>query len=341
METNQKISVAIIGVGYWGPNFVRNLSEMEQIGDIFVYDLDSTRVEAIKKKYPDIKNVGSFEEILSNPDITAAFVITPVNRHFEVAKKLLLANKHVFVEKPLAQNSIECEILINLSREKNKALMVGHIMEYKPAIRKIREHVLRGDFGNILYLDAVRINLGLIRGDVSVIWDAGVHDIYTLNFILNKKPVRVSAVGAKYPEHTNVDLESVAFLTLDYGNNLLAHIHINWLSPVKMRKMMICGTKKMLTYDDVDAIEPLKIYDKGLEDDLSYRSGDTFIPKIENEEPLRNECEHFIYCALNNTKPQSDGHSGLVTVKVLEAAEESLKNQSRFVDINYNTNGTI
>lgn len=340
MEDNLKLNVAIIGVGYWGPNFVRNLIEIDNIGKISVCDLNTERLSNIKKKFPFVETVSNLGAILDNNDIKAVFVITPVNAHFSVAEKCLLAGKNVFVEKPLARSSEECKKLIQIAEEKNKVLMVGHIMEYKPEIRKIRDFISKNELGDILYLDATRLNLGLIRSDVSVLWDSAVHDIYTLNFILGKYPKRISAVGEKFSDYTKVNLECVGFLSLDYGDGILAHVHINWISPLKVRKMMVCGTKKMLTYDDINLIEPLKVYDKGVEDDLSYRSGDTLIPRVENKEPLRAECEHFIDCVLDNKKPQSDGVSGLATVKIIEAAEESMRSQSKFIDINYD-NGTI
>ena len=343
MENTQKISVAVIGVGYWGPNLVRNLLDIESVGKVFVFDLNPSRSESLKKKFPNLEVSYTFNEILSNPEIKATVIATPVNKHFEIAKQCLLAGKNVLVEKPLAQNSAECMELVRLAEEKNVRLMAGHLLEYKPAISQIRDMVKRGDIGNMLYISASRLNLGLIRSDVSVLWDSAVHDIYTINFVLGKMPKRVSAVSAKYPAYTGVNLDTVAFLVLDYGDNVLAHIHINWLSPYKYRKMTISGTKKMILYDDVDLVEPIRIYDVGVEPqqenlgapDLTYRVGDTIIPKVSNKEALRVECEHFIDCAVNNKKPQSDGMEGLQAVKIIEAAEESIRNESKFIEIKY------
>jgi predicted dehydrogenase len=343
MNNEQKISVAVIGVGYWGPNLVRNLLDINEVGKVFVFDLNLRRSEALKKKFSNLAVAYTFNEILSNPEIKATVVATPVNKHFEIAKQCLLAGKNVLVEKPLAQNSAECEALVKLAEEKNVKLMVGHLLEYKPSVVQIKNMVQKGDVGNMLYISASRLNLGLIRSDVSVLWDSAVHDIYTINFILGKLPKRVSAVGAKYPEYTGVNLDTVAFLVLDYGDNVLAHIHINWLSPYKYRKMTISGTKKMVLYDDIDLIEPIRIYDVGVEPqdenlgapDLTYRVGDTIIPNVPNKEALRAECEHFIDCVINNKKPQSDGVEGLNTVKIIESAEESMRNESKFIEIKY------
>lgn len=343
MDYIQKVNIAVIGVGYWGPNLVRNFFEIPEVGRVFVYDLDFKRLELMKQKFPQVEIASSIENILNNPEIHAVSVATPVNKHFEVVEKCLRAGKHVIVEKPLAQSSRECEELIRIAKENNRKLMVGHIMEYKPAIREIKNYIERGELGDILYIDASRLNLGLIRGDVSVLWDAAVHDIYTLNYILGKRPISVSAIGEKYSKHTGVNLESLAYLVLNYGDGLLAHVHLNWLSPIKKREMMICGSKKMLTFDDVSLTEPIRIYDRGVEPknerinfpDLNYRVGDTLIPRIKMDEPLRTECEHFIDCVMNNKEPQSDGIAGLITVKVLETAEKSLKANSQFIYIDY------
>lgn len=343
MTNEQKISVAVIGVGYWGPNLVRNLLDIENVGKVFVFDLNSRKSELLKKKFPNLEVVYNFSEVIFNTEIKAIVVATPANKHFEIAKQCLLAGKNVLVEKPLAQNSAECAELVKLAEEKNVRLMVGHLLEYKPSIKQIKEKIEKGEMGNILYISASRLNLGLIRNDVSVLWDSAVHDIYTINYILGKLPKRISAVGAKYPAYTGVNLDTVAFLVLDYGDNILAHIHINWLSPYKYRKMTISGTKKMILYDDIDLVEPIRIYDVGVEPqqenlgapDLTYRVGDTIIPNVSTKEALKSECEHFIDCAINNKKPQSDGVEGLNTVKIIEAADESMRNESKFVEIKY------
>lgn len=340
---DHKINVAVIGVGYWGPNLVRNFLDINEVGKVFIFDLDQQRSELLKKKFSNVEVANTFNEILVNPEIKAAIIATPVNKHFESACQCLLAGKHVFVEKPLAQTSSECELLVRFAKEKGVQLMVGHLLEYKPSIKQIKEKIEKGEMGNILYVSASRLNLGLIRSDVSVLWDSAVHDVYTINYILGKLPKRVSAAGAKYPAYTGVNLDTVAFLVLDYGDNILAHIHINWLSPYKYRKLTISGTKKMILYDDIDLIDPIRIYDVGIElqhdnlgaPDLTYRVGDTILPKISTEEALKLECEHFIGSVFNNKKPQSDGIVGLNTVKIIEAAEDSMRNESKFVEIKY------
>jgi len=333
------IKIGIIGCGYWGPNIIRNFYETDGTEVAICCDLNPDRLDFIEKRYPSIKITEKYLDVLKDPRIDAVAIATPVSTHFALAKEALSHNKHVFVEKPICSTSLQAASLIDFSNKKKKVLMVGHVFEYTAAVNKIKEIIESGEIGNVFYFNAWRVNLGIFQHDINVIWDLASHDISILYYILKEKPLSLNATGIS---HVKSGMENIAYITLHFKSNLIAHIHVNWLSPVKIRQIVIGGDKKMIIYDDIEPSEKVKIYDKGItiknknqEDTLKaelqieYRSGDVYLPKLEPTEALRVECRHFLDCILNKRTPRSDGESGLRVVKTLEAAQRSLENHGR------------
>ena len=332
--------VGVIGLGYWGPNLARNLSANPRARLAALCDLDEARLRSQSRLYPAVRSTTSLSEVLEDASIDAVAVATPVRTHFALAKEALLAGKHVLVEKPLATTSVEAEELISIAEERGRVLMVDHVFLYSPAVQKLAELHREQVFGEIQFVDSVRINLGLVQQDVNVIWDLAPHDLSIFDFVLSRTPKSVLAVANTHPGTT---MESVAHLHLDYGDGLIASVHVNWLSPVKIRHLLIGGSRKSALYNDLDGSEPLKLYDRGVElaDGpeerarrlVSYRAGDVVSPKVDRVEPLRNLIEHFAMCAETGATPLSDGRSGLRLVRALEAADRSLEKGGVFVDI--------
>lgn len=333
------LSIGVVGLGYWGPNLLRNLYESRSCRQLYCCDLDAGKVERAVHRYPGTQGVHSFGELLENGQVDAIVVATPVSTHFELAKRALLAGKHVFVEKPMAASSGEALELIHLAEAKGRTLMVGHTFEFSPPVLKIKEVISKGELGKIYYISASRVNLGLHQKDVSVIWDLAPHDFSALFFWLGETPRQVSAMGRDFVQR---GIPDVAFINLEFPSGAIAHVHVSWLSPSKLRRTAIIGSEKMLVYDDTENIEKVKIYDKGVdykdpetfgEYQLSYRAGDVVSPRLDTFEPLHMQMSHFIECCLTGKKPRTDGYSGLRVVKVLEAAEESLRRSSAVVEI--------
>jgi predicted dehydrogenase len=337
------INVGIIGYGYWGPNMVRNFMEIGGATVKAVSDMRPERLKLVKSRYPTIETMTEPDSIFADPDIDAVVVVTPVSTHYELAKRALLANKHVLLEKPFTETSAQGQELLDEAKKRNLVIMVDHTFVYTGAVRKIRELVESGELGDIYYYDSVRVNLGLFQHDVNVIWDLAVHDLSILEYIYPGKPVAVSATGIS---HVPGSPEDVAYLSLFYDNQMISHIHVNWLSPVKVRRTLVGGSNKMVVFDDLDPSEKIKIYDKGISlsrspesiDEvyqmlIGYRSGDMCAPRIENLEALRVEANHFVDCIENGTQPIASGESGLRVVRVLEAASESMKNQGQPVNL--------
>ena len=333
------MKVAVIGVGYWGPNLIRNFFAADEIDAIVAFGLDEDRLAKMRKSFHGIETASDYSQIIERPDIDIVVIATPVSTHHKIAKKALAAGKHVFIEKPMTSTAAEAEELIDLAEKKNLKLFVDHTFIYTGAVRKMKEIITSGRLGDIYYFDSVRINLGLFQHDVNVIWDLAPHDLSIADFLLEKKPLAVSAVGSC---HVGNGLEDIAYLTLSYENNLIAHFHVNWLAPVKIRKTLIGGTKSMIVYDDTEASEKIKIYDKGIDvttregvyDTLvQYRTGDMLSPKLDQTEALAAGTRHFIDCILNGKTPITDGHAGLNVVRVLEASGESIKNGGRLVEL--------
>ncbi|MCJ7580101.1 MAG: Gfo/Idh/MocA family oxidoreductase [Candidatus Aminicenantes bacterium] len=326
------INVGIIGYGYWGPNIARNFNASGKTNLISICDLDEGRLHLARSHFPFVKTFTNPEELISSPEINVVAVVTPVFTHHKLAKLALESGKHVFVEKPFTSTVKQGEDLINLAEKRNLKIMVDHTFLFTGAVRRMREIIQSGELGTLLFYDSVRVNLGLFQHDINVIRDLATHDFSIMNYLIDKKAVSLSAAGTK---HFGRDFEDVAYVTVHYDNGFIAHFHCNWLSPVKIRKTLISGDKKMVVWDDLSTDEKIKIYDKGVNIDsangihkllVSYRSGDVHIPKIDNTEALKAEVEYFEECIENNTKPFNDGEAGLQVVRLLEAADLSLQN---------------
>jgi predicted dehydrogenase len=328
--------VGVLGLGYWGPNHVRNLYGLQSVERVYACDLDPKRREHVQRLYPGVITVANFEDLLNDPEVEAVVVATPVSSHFPMARTALQAGKSVLVEKPLAMSREEALELIRLARRNRCVLMVGHTFEYSAPVRKIKQILDGGELGDIFYISSTRANLGLFQRDVNVAWDLATHDISIITMLMGRMPVAVSCQGySHYRDRT----EDVALLTLDFGGSVVAFVHVSWLDPNKIRRTTIVGSRQMLVYDDTATQEKIRIYDKGVtlhpyydtfgQFQLSYRYGDIHIPRVEETEPLKVECEHFVGCILNGSAPLTDGFSGLRVVSVLEAANESLRRDGR------------
>ncbi len=331
------IRVGVIGCGYWGPNIVRNFNSFEGSKVISVCDRDEKALKRAKKSYPDLRTVMDSHELISAPDIDAVVIVTPVFTHYELAKEALLQGKHVFVEKPLTYTAAQAEELVELADRKKLGIMVDHTFLYTGAVRKIKQLIDDGTLGDLLYFDSMRINLGLFQHDVNVVWDLAPHDLSIMDYLIKDLPVGIVATGAA---HYNHGMENVAYITVYFPKNIIAHINVNWLSPVKIRMTLIGGQKKMLVWNDMAPDDKIKVYDKGVEIGnkegvydllVSYRSGDMWAPKVDSAEALKLEVEHFMKYIENGKSPINDGASGLRVVRMLEAANESLKNKGKLV----------
>ncbi len=335
------IGIAVIGYGYWGPNLVRNFAQVEGAGIVAVCDARAERRAVVDKVYPAATTYADVDEMLADPRVDAVAVATPVSTHFALAMKAIGAGKHVFVEKPFTATSAEAEALIAAADAAGVTLMVDHTFIYTSAVRRMRELVTTGELGDLYYYDSVRVNLGLFQSDVSVIWDLAVHDLSIMDFLLARQPSAVSAVGIA---HVADRPENMAYITCFFdGTPLLAHFHVNWLAPVKVRQTMLCGSEKMIVFDDIEMSEKIKVYDKGIvfgEQDeqryqrhVGYRTGDMWAPRLDNVEALAVEANHFIECIRSGETPQSDGRAGLRVVRILEAATRSLEKKGEPVEL--------
>jgi predicted dehydrogenase len=333
---NRQIGIGVIGYGYWGPNLVRNFSNGESTNLIGVCDLDPGKLVTSQRLYPGITTTSDFRDLLTNPEIDAVAIATPARTHYDLALAALKAGKHVFVEKPLAPTSEQVRRLIDEADRRNLILMVDHTFLYTPAVQKIRELIHTDSLGEIYYYDSIRSSLGLFQSDVNVIWDLAVHDISIINYILKEKPVSVSATGSC---HVAGSPENMAHITLFFESKCVAHVSVNWLSPIKVRQTFIGGSRKMIVYDDVEPTEKIKVYDKGITLNpssenahqlrIGYRAGDMWAPHISAKEALQSEVEHFVDCVRNDQQPISSGDSGLRVVEILEAASHSILEQGR------------
>jgi predicted dehydrogenase len=325
------LNVGVIGCGYWGPNLVRNFSQLTECDVLSIADLSEDRLAHLKTLYPGIGITTDYSAVINDPEIDAVAIATPVHTHYKFASEAILAGKHVFVEKPLTASVEEAESLVALADRHNRKLMVGHTFEYTSAVRKMKEIIDSGELGQIYYVNAQRLNLGLFQKDINVVWDLAPHDISIILYLLGQEPKAVSTMGAS---HVNPSVEDVAVLTMHFSGDLIAFIQTSWLDPDKIRKMTVVGSRKMMVYDDVHPSEKIRIYDKGVEipkhyDSFaefhySYKYGDIVIPRIEGTEPLRTELSHFVDAIRRDISPLSDGRSGLRVVKILEAAQRSL-----------------
>ncbi len=334
------MKLAVIGCGYWGPNLVRNFIQSNKVEGIVCCDIDQKRLERMKSLYPSVEVVTDYKDLLEREDIDAVAIATPVRTHYPIAKDFLLHGKHVLVEKPFTHSYETSYELIKLAEEKKLILMVDHTFEYTAAVNKIKGIIENGELGKILYISCIRVNLGLFQPDINVVWDLAPHDISTILYITGEFP---SSVNCQGKAHFHENIEDVATTTLNFKNGIIAFIHSSWLDPNKIRRTTIVGTRRMLVYDDIEPQEKIKIYDKGVEVPpyydtyadfhFSYRYGDIHSPRIEDYEPLKKECDHFIECIRRRIPPLTDGYSGLRVVSILEAASKSLKLSGRAVPV--------
>jgi predicted dehydrogenase len=334
------MKLAVIGCGYWGPNLVRNFVQSNKIQELICCDLDPKRLVRMKNLYPSVEALSDYKELLQRPDLDAVAIATPVKTHHPIAKDFLSAGKHVFIEKPFTHSYETALELIKLAEDKQRVLMVGHTFEYTAAVNKVKEIIASGELGKILYISCTRVNLGLFQPDINVVWDLAPHDISIILYLMGEVPVSINSQGKA---HFNHEIEDVATTTLNFKNGLIAFIHNSWLDPNKIRRTTIVGSRKMLVYDDIEPQEKIKIFDKGVEVppyydtfadfQYSYRYGDIHSPRIDDYEPLKKVCDHFIECIKTGRTPLSDGYSGLRVVSILEAANKSLKLNGKAVAI--------
>jgi predicted dehydrogenase len=334
------VRIAQVGLGYWGPNLARNLATVDG-GELGVLcDLDRSRLDRMGRQIPGARRVTEFEAVRDDAEVDAIVLATPVETHFTLARQALEAGKHVFVEKPLARTSAECEELIRIADARDLRLMVGHVFIYNAAVQRVKQFIVSGELGEIYYVYSQRLNLGQIRSDVNAMWNFAPHDLSILCHWLDAEPSMVTASGHAYIQP---GIEDVVFLNLDFPGDVGAHVHISWLDPLKVRRMTVVGSEKMVVYDDVSADAKIMLYDKGVtrrlndgsraslgsyrtfgEFQLLLRAGDVVIPKVEFSEPLKAECQHFVDCIVSGETPRSDGRQGLQVVRALEAADRSI-----------------
>ena len=334
------VGIGVIGYGYWGPNLVRNFSEAASSRVVAVSDLREHRLAEIHSRYPTIKTTTAHRDLIDDPAVDAVVVATPVSSHFDLAMEALLAGKHVLVEKPLASSAREAALLVETAARLDRTLMVDHTFVYTGAVQKIKQLVDSDRLGRLYYYDSVRVNLGLVQHDVNVLWDLAVHDLSIMDYVLGRQPYAVAATGAAHIPGRPVN---TAYLTCFFADNVLAHFHVNWLAPLKIRRTLIGGDRQMIVYDDLEPSEKVKVYDKGITLDdgetgaynlrVGYRAGDMWAPQLDLTEALRVEAQHFIQCVRQRQQPRSDGAAGLRVVRILEAATQSLENGGQPVEL--------
>ncbi len=325
------LKIGVVGYGYWGPNLVRNFSEIDEARVVAVSDLNDARLKLVKARYPTIDITTDYRQLIARTDIDAILIATPVSAHYPIALESLKAGKHLFVEKPLTETLQQGIELIEEAEKRKLLLHVDHTFIYTSAVRKMHELVEKGELGDLYYYDSVRVNLGLFQPDVNVIWDLAVHDLSIMNYVFPLKPLSVSATGMN---HVPGKPANIAFLTLYFENNAIAHFHVNWLAPVKLRRTLVGGSRKMIVYDDLEPSEKIKVYDKGLIFDgtkeslyqtlIGYRTGDMWAPQLDTVEALRLEARHFAQCIEQGKPSLTDGRAGLAVVRILEAATQSM-----------------
>lgn len=334
------VKVGVIGCGYWGPNLIRNFSDIPGAEVVVVCDLDADRLDPILSAYPFVATTTDAAALISMPELDAVAIATPVSTHFDVALAALRAGKHVLVEKPLAASSEEALRLIDEAEKRSLVLMVDHTFVYSGTVRTVRDLIANDGIGDITYYDAVRVNLGLFRHDVNVLWDLAVHDLSIMDYLLEQRPCAVSATGAR---HVVGGTENIAYITVFFEDNLIAHVHANWLAPVKIRHTLIGGTKKMIVCNDIEPVEKVRVYDRGITvtDDpestrrlrIGYRTGDMSAPEVDMTEALRTEALHFVRCIANAERPITDGEAGLRVIRILEAATRSVAGRGKPVEL--------
>ena len=334
------IKIGVIGYGYWGPNLVRTFAEAQHGTVVAVSDLDPKKLATVNKRYPAVKTTNDFQDLLRDPEIDAVAIATPVSTHFEFGMAALKAGKHVWLEKPMTETSLQARKLCDEAAKRNLTVFVDHTFVYTGAVRKMGDVIKSGDLGRVYYYDSIRVNLGLFQRDVNVISDLAVHDFSILDYLLGEHPVAISASGINHFPGTP---ENLAYITLFYDSGTIAHVNVSWLAPVKVRQILLGGSKKMITCDDLEPSEKVKIYDKGIsftedpkqiqEMRVGYRTGDMMAPKLDGTEALRLAGDHFIDCIINKKTPQTDGSLGLRVVELIEAATSSMRGRGETVYI--------
>jgi predicted dehydrogenase len=331
----------VIGCGYWGPNLIRNFINIKEADVKVCSDLEQKRLDHMKQLYPSLAVTTDYRDVIKDEEIDAVVIATPVSTHYQIAAEALEAGKHVFCEKPLTQSVEEGVRLVDLADEKDRTLMVGHTFVFTAAVNKVRDLINSGELGEIYYMSTARVNLGLFQEDINVVWDLAPHDVSIMNYVLGTRPVSVSAVGHSYIQPK---IQDVSFITMRYPGSIMTNLHVSWLNPNKIRSTTVVGSKKMLVYDDISSLEKIRIYDKGVdviphydtfgEFQLSYRYGDIHIPKLNDAEPLKIECQHFIDC-IGGAEPQSSGRQGLEVLIVLDAIDRSMEQNGAEIEIEY------
>ncbi len=346
MTLSRPVSLAVVGAGYWGANLIRNFAQIEGCQVTLICETDRTRWDKVRSLCPGAEFTPSHAAALRSPEIDAVVVATPAASHYALASEALSAGRHVFVEKPLALSSKECRDLVKLAEARDLRLMVGHTFEYNPAVLKAKRLIDDGELGQIYYLYSQRLNLGIVRPDINALWNLAPHDVSIIRFLLARDPIAVSARGYAYLQH---GIPDVAFLDLEFESGVAAHIHVSWLDPGKVRRVTVVGDRKMLVYDDVNLDARIQLYDKGIspatlnaslgewstfgEFQFIQRAGDLLIPKVDGTEPLALECRHFVDCVRDGCRPRTDGENGWRVVRVLEAADISLREGGRRVSL--------
>lgn len=335
-----KLNIGVIGYGYWGPNIVRNFYSFQNVNVEFICDVNHSSLKKAQHDFPFIKTTNNPNVIFSSKKINAVAIVTPLSSHYQLAKKALISGKHIFVEKPFVSNSSQAKELLEISEKRKLIIMVDHTFLFTGSVRKIKELINKNIIGKLYYYDSTRVNLGLFQNDTNVLWDLAPHDFSIMDYLIKEKPTGVVATGK---DHFERKLEDIAFVTVFFENNIIAHFNFNWLSPVKIRSVLIGGSKKMVVWNDLESNEKIKIYDKGIKIRnkknvyntlVDYRIGDILMPKIDMTEALKVELEYFTDCVLNLKKPINDGYQGLRIIKLLEATHSSLKKQGQFTKIN-------
>ncbi|HKF76365.1 MAG TPA: Gfo/Idh/MocA family oxidoreductase [Candidatus Dormibacteraeota bacterium] len=337
-----RVGVAVVGYGYWGPNLVRNFAEVPEAQVVGVSDLRRGRLETVAARYPAVRATTDHRDLLADPAVDAVVIATPVATHYDLARQALEAGKHVLVEKPMATSCAEAAGLIELAERRGLVLMVDHTFVYTGAVRKIKELVDAGELGRLYYWDSTRVNLGLFQHDVSVLVDLAVHDLSIMDYVLGGGPDAVSATGMAHVPGSPVN---TAYLTCFFDGDLLAHFHVNWLAPVKVRRTLIGGDRRMVVFDDIEPSEKVKVYDRGItlaageqgrfEMLVGYRAGDMWAPRLSLTEALRIEAQHFVDCIQEGRRPVTDGHAGYRVVRILEAAAASLAQRGRLIELDW------
>ena len=333
------INVGVIGCGYWGPNLIRNFVDNDSAKLRWICDVDERRLTDMLRRYPFAQTTTDYQKLVSDSELDAVAVVTPVATHFSIASEFLRAGKHVLLEKPLAATVQQSEQLVELAEKNARTLMVDHTFVYTGAVRKMKEIVSSGELGDLLYFDSVRINLGLFQRDINVLWDLAPHDLSIMDYLIERQPEGLSAIGSC---HIEAGIENIAYLIMKFADDFIAHFHFNWLAPVKIRHTLLAGGSKMILYDDIEPTEKVRIYDKGVTANrvadreaayqtlVSYRTGDVWAPKLDTTEALRYVVAEFLDSIRAGRAPLTDGHAGVRVVRLLEAAQKSIKCGGQF-----------